>query len=56
MIDGRRTYPTEDEIQRGILPFVDVTETGMTDIEFADGALDAGVQLIPAPHHGGKDS
>ena len=28
--------------------FVDVTETGMTDIEFADGALEAGVQLIPA--------
>jgi aspartate/methionine/tyrosine aminotransferase len=28
--------------------FVDVTGTGMTDIEFADGALKAGVQLIPA--------
>jgi len=28
--------------------FVDVTGTGMTDIEFADGALEAGVQLIPA--------
>ena len=27
--------------------FVDVTGTGMTDIEFADGALEAGVQLIP---------
>jgi len=28
--------------------FVDITETGMTDVEFADGALEAGVQLIPA--------
>ena len=28
--------------------FVDVTGTGMSDIEFADGALEAGVQLIPA--------
>ena len=28
--------------------FVDVTGTGMTDVEFADGALNAGVQLIPA--------
>ena len=28
--------------------FADITGTGMTDIEFADGALDAGVQLIPA--------
>ena len=28
--------------------FADVTGTGMTDIEFADGALEAGVQLIPA--------
>ena len=28
--------------------FVDVTGTGMSDIEFADGALNAGVQLIPA--------
>ena len=28
--------------------FVDVTGTGMTDVEFADGALEAGVQLIPA--------
>ena len=27
--------------------FVDVTGTGMSDIEFADGALEAGVQLIP---------
>lgn len=28
--------------------FVDITGTGMTDREFADGALEAGVQLIPA--------
>tara|TARA_B100000405_G_scaffold213509_1_gene150760 strand:+ start:313 stop:1443 length:1131 start_codon:yes stop_codon:yes gene_type:complete len=28
--------------------FADVTGTGMTDREFADGALEAGVQLIPA--------
>ena len=28
--------------------FVDVTGTGMSDIEFANGALEAGVQLIPA--------
>ena len=28
--------------------FVDVTGTGMTDIEFADAALEVGVQLIPA--------
>ncbi|MDC0149660.1 aminotransferase class I/II-fold pyridoxal phosphate-dependent enzyme [Candidatus Poseidoniales archaeon] len=27
--------------------FIDVTGTGMTDVEFADGALAAGVQLIP---------
>jgi len=28
--------------------FAEVTGTGMSDIEFADGALEAGVQLIPA--------
>ena len=28
--------------------FADITGTGMTDTEFADGALRAGVQLIPA--------
>ena len=28
--------------------FVDVSGTGMTDKEFADGAMEAGVQLIPA--------
>ena len=28
--------------------FIDVTGTGMSDVQFADGALKAGVQLIPA--------
>ena len=28
--------------------FADISGTGMSDIEFADGALEAGVQLIPA--------
>ena len=28
--------------------FADISGTGLTDIEFADGALEAGVQLIPA--------
>lgn len=28
--------------------FADVTGTGMSDVEFAEGALEAGVQLIPA--------
>jgi aspartate/methionine/tyrosine aminotransferase len=28
--------------------FADVTGTGMSSVEFADGALEAGVQLIPA--------
>ena len=28
--------------------FVDITETGMTDVEFANESLKAGVQLIPA--------
>ena len=28
--------------------FADITGTGMSDTEFADGALEAGVQLIPA--------
>lgn len=36
------------ELEGSFYAFVDVTETGMTDIEFADGALEAGVQLIPA--------
>ena len=28
--------------------FIDVTETGLSDVEFAEGAMEAGVQLIPA--------
>ncbi len=28
--------------------FIDVSGTGMSDVQFADGALEAGVQLIPA--------
>jgi aspartate/methionine/tyrosine aminotransferase len=36
------------EVEGSFYAFVDVTGTGMTDIEFADGALEAGVQLIPA--------
>ena len=36
------------ELEGSFYAFVDVTGTGMTDIEFADGALEAGVQLIPA--------
>jgi len=28
--------------------FADISGTGMSDVEFADGALEAGVQLIPA--------
>jgi aspartate aminotransferase len=36
------------ELEGAFYAFVDVTGTGMTDVEFADGALKAGVQLIPA--------
>jgi aspartate/methionine/tyrosine aminotransferase len=36
------------DLEGAFYAFVDITETGMTDIEFADGALEAGVQLIPA--------
>jgi len=36
------------ELEGAFYAFVDITGTGMTDIEFADGALKAGVQLIPA--------
>ena len=37
-----------DKGQSAFYAFIDVTGTGMTDVEFADGALKAGVQLIPA--------
>ena len=36
------------ECEGAFYAYVDITATGMTDIEFADGALEAGVQLIPA--------
>ena len=36
------------ELEGAFYAFVDVTGTGMTDIEFADGALEAGIQLNPA--------
>ena len=36
------------KLEGAFYAFVDITGTGMTDIEFADGALKAGVQLIPA--------
>ena len=35
------------DLEGAFYAFIDITETGMTDIEFADGALKAGVQLIP---------
>ena len=50
MIEGLSEIPglriTEPE--GAFYVFVDVTGTGMSDVEFADGALEAGVQLIPA--------
>ncbi len=36
------------DLEGAFYAYVDITGTGMTDIEFANGALDAGVQLIPA--------
>ena len=36
------------DLEGAFYAFVDITGTGMTDIEFANGALKAGVQLIPA--------
>ena len=36
------------DLEGAFYAFIDVTGTGMTDVEFADGALKAGVQLIPA--------
>ena len=50
MVEGLSQIPglriTEPE--GAFYVFVDVTGTGMSDIEFANGALEAGVQLIPA--------
>ena len=50
MIDGLSEIPELriPEPEGAFYVFVDVTKTGMSDIEFADGALKAGVQLIPA--------
>ncbi|MBS65667.1 MAG: aspartate aminotransferase [Euryarchaeota archaeon] len=50
MMDGLSDIPglRVVEPEGAFYVFVDVTGTGMTDIEFADGALEAGVQLIPA--------
>ncbi len=36
------------DLEGAFYAYVDITGTGMTDIEFANGALEAGVQLIPA--------
>jgi len=49
MIDGLAEMPglRVVEPEGAFYVFVDVTGTGMSDIEFADGALEAGVQLIP---------
>mgnify|MGYP001498634443 FL=1 len=50
MIGGLSSIPglRVPEPEGAFYIFADVTGTGMTDIEFADGALEAGVQLIPA--------
>jgi aspartate/methionine/tyrosine aminotransferase len=50
MIDGLSEIPglRIPEPEGAFYVFADVTGTGMSDIEFADGALKAGVQLIPA--------
>jgi aspartate/methionine/tyrosine aminotransferase len=49
MTDGLAALPglRVVEPEGAFYVFVDITATGMTDIEFADGALEAGVQLIP---------
>ena len=49
MIDGLAEMPglRVVEPEGAFYVFVDVTGTGMSDIEFAAGALEAGVQLIP---------
>ena len=50
MIQGLSEIPglRVGECEGAFYAYVDITGTGMTDIEFADGALEAGVQLIPA--------
>tara|TARA_Y100000588_G_scaffold181801_2_gene195573 strand:- start:3200 stop:4327 length:1128 start_codon:yes stop_codon:yes gene_type:complete len=50
MMEGLDSIPgiRVPEPEGAFYVFADITGTGMTDIEFADGALEAGVQLIPA--------
>ena len=50
MMDGWDSIPgiRVPEPEGAFYVFADVTGTGMSDVEFADGALEAGVQLIPA--------
>ena len=50
MMEGLDSIPgiRVPEPEGAFYVFADITDTGMTDIEFADGALEAGVQLIPA--------
>ena len=50
MMDGLDALPgiRVPEPEGAFYVFADVTGTGMSDVEFADGALEAGVQLIPA--------
>ncbi|MFL2956524.1 MAG: pyridoxal phosphate-dependent aminotransferase [Candidatus Thalassarchaeaceae archaeon] len=50
MVDGLSAIPglRIGDCEGAFYAFVDITETGMSDTEFADGALEAGVQLIPA--------
>ena len=50
MMEGLSSIPgiRVPEPEGAFYVFADVTGTGMSDIEFADGALEAGVQLIPA--------
>ena len=50
MVDGLSSIPglRVPEPEGALYVFADITGTGMTDIEFADRALEAGVQLFPA--------
>jgi len=50
MLEGLSSLPglRVPEPEGAFYIFAEVTETGMSDIEFADGALEVGVQLIPA--------
>jgi len=50
MLEGLSSIPglRVPEPEGAFYVFADVTGTGMNDIEFADRALEAGVQLIPA--------